>query len=140
MEDTASTISISDLYEFVKTYDKEFSPKAVNKDGTYLDVELGNSIRLDANFVASAYGRNTKALIEYAINNNEVLFYAEDKKRVSSLLATHGLQLPARLSTTNSTNIIPDSVGKSNSISEKSAKDSREARKNNPAHFGVSEW
>lgn len=30
------------------------------------------------------------------------------KKRVSALLATHGLQLPARLSTTNFTTIIAD--------------------------------
>lgn len=29
--DSLSTYNISDLYEFVKTYDKEFSPKAVNK-------------------------------------------------------------------------------------------------------------
>ena len=37
------------------------------------------------------------------VNSNSM----QKEKRVSSLLATHGLQLPARLSTTNSTLIIP---------------------------------
>lgn len=77
-------------------------PVWINQDGTYLDVELGESIRGNTNFVASAYGRNVKGLLEYALDNNEVLYYAEDKKRVGSLLATHGLQLPARLSTADS--------------------------------------
>ncbi len=34
------------------------------------------------------------------------MFYAEDKKRVRALLATHGLQLPARLQTSNFNNSI----------------------------------
>ncbi len=77
-------------------------PVWVSQDGTYLDVEIGKSIPINTNFVASAYGRNVKGLIEYALKNNEVLFYAEDKNRVSTLLATHGLQLPARLSIADS--------------------------------------
>lgn len=89
-------------------------PVWVSQDGTYLDVEIGKSINEKTNFVASAYGRNVKGLIEYALNNNEVLFYAEDKKRVSSLLATHGLQLPARLSISNSTISISHKTGNVN--------------------------
>ncbi len=95
-------------------------PVWINQDGTYLDVELGDSIRLNTNFVASAYGRSTKSLVEYAIENDEVLYYSKDKKRVSTLLATHGLQLPARLSTTNFTNIISETSENVNRESEKS--------------------
>ena len=102
---TESVVAITDI----KTSNGEMIiPVWINQDGTYLDVELGNSIRLNTNFVASAYGRSIKALLSYAIDNNEVLFYAKDKKRVSTLLATHGLQLPARLSTTNFTTIVPE--------------------------------
>ena len=102
---TESVVAITDIQT---SKGEMIIPVWINQDGTYLDVELGNSIRLNTNFVASAYGRSTKALVEYAIENNEVLFYAKDKKRVSTLLATHGLQLPARLSTTNFTTIIAD--------------------------------
>lgn len=50
---TDSTIRISDLYGFVKTYDKEFSPKDVdplllNKDGTPKVFYYGTSSRFTA--------------------------------------------------------------------------------------------
>ena len=100
---TNPTESVVVLTDIVTDKGHMIIPVWVSQDGTYLDVDVGKSITVKTNFVATAYGRNIKGLIEYALNNNEVLFYAEDKKRVSSLLATHGLQLPARLSTANST-------------------------------------
>ena len=108
---TESVVAITDIQT---SKGEMVIPVWINQDGTYLDVELGNSIRINTNFVASAYGRSIKSLLEYAINNSEVLFYAGDKKRVSALLATHGLQLPARLSTTNFNNIIRKSDEKIN--------------------------
>ena len=45
----------------------------------------------------------------------------KDKKRVSTLLATHGLQLPARLSTTNVTTMIADNSENVNPLSENSS-------------------
>lgn len=116
---TESVVAITDIQT---SKGEMIIPVWINQDGTYLDVELGNSIRLNTNFVASAYGRSTKALLEYAIENNEVLFYAKDKKRVSALLATHGLQLPARLSTTNFTAIIRRTRAKVNTENKNSEK------------------
>ena len=99
---TNPTVSVVVITDIQTSKGEMIIPVWINQDGTYFDVELGKAIRLNTNFVASAYGRSTKALVEYAIENNEVLYYAKDKKRVSTLLATHGLQLPARLLTANS--------------------------------------
>ncbi len=57
-----------------------------NQYGNYIDIDLGD-ISLNTNFVASAYGRNTANLIEYAVNNNGVLYQNSDIKKVSQLLA-----------------------------------------------------
>ena len=49
------------------------------------------------NFAASAYGRKTSGLIEYAVNNSGVLYQDPDIEKVRQLLARNGLQLPTPL-------------------------------------------
>lgn len=71
-------------------------PVWANQAGNYIDLDLGD-ISLNTNFVASAYGRNTASLIEYAVNNNGILYQNPDIEKVSQLLARNGLQLPTPL-------------------------------------------
>jgi len=82
-----------------------------------LGLQLPDGItKLDPNTIIRKFSKKSTTSNEKSSNQieqfslretNEVLFYAK-KKRVSALLATHGLQLPARLSTTNFTTIIAD--------------------------------
>ncbi|MEG0357541.1 MAG: hypothetical protein RR580_07415, partial [Christensenellaceae bacterium] len=60
-------------------------------------VDIGLDYTGTANFVASAYGRNMEALLEYAFSNDENVLYA-DKQKSQSLANFHGLQLPAQVS------------------------------------------
>ena len=76
-------------------------PVWANQSGNYIDLDLGD-ISLNANFVASAYGRNTENLIKYAVNHNGVLYQNSDTKRVIQLLARNGLQLPTPLKLSDS--------------------------------------
>lgn len=55
-------------------------PIWANQSGNYIDLDFGD-ISIETNFVASAYGRNTKSLIEYAVNNNGVLYQSDDTKK-----------------------------------------------------------
>ena len=81
-------------------------PVWANQAGNYIDLDLGN-ISLNTNFVASAYGRNTASLIEYAVNNNGVLYQNPNIEKVSQLLARNGLQLPTPLKLTGSDITVP---------------------------------
>ena len=76
-------------------------PVWANQSGNYIDLDLGD-VSLNANFVASAYGRNTENLIKYAVNHNGVLYQNSDTKRVIQLLARNGLQLPTPLKLSDS--------------------------------------
>ena len=44
------------------TKGKMIIPVWISKDGVFLDLELGESVNVNTNFVASAYGRNTKKI------------------------------------------------------------------------------
>lgn len=82
-------------------------PVWMNVEGQYYDIELEKVKSEKFNFVASAYGRNIKTLLEYAANNNEILYFDKSQiKKVSQLFNTHGLQLSAPLKTTNFNNSI----------------------------------
>lgn len=76
-------------------------PVWANQASNYIDLDLGD-ISLNTNFVASAYGRNTASLIEYAVNNNGILYQNPDIEKVSQLLARNGLQLPTPLKLSDS--------------------------------------
>ena len=94
-------------------------PVWANQTGNYIDLDLGD-ISLNTNFVASAYGRNTANLIEYAVNNDGVLYQSSDIEKVRQLLARNGLQLPTPLKLSDSDIIVPQSDTSVNtSISEK---------------------
>ena len=81
-------------------------PVWANQAGNYIDLDLGD-ISLNTNFVASAYGRNTASLIEYAVNNNGILYQNPDIEKVSQLLARNGLQLPTPLKLSDSDITVP---------------------------------
>ena len=76
-------------------------PIWANQSGNYIDLELGD-VSLKANIAASAYGRNTAALIEFAVSNDGVLYQNPDTNKVSQLLARNGLQLPTPLKLSDS--------------------------------------
>ena len=97
-------------------------PVWINQDGSYIDVTLGE-VNEKNNFVASAYGRNLKSLIEYA-NENAGFLYQTEEKRVKNLLARNGLQLPTPLKISNSIISVPDSPPKVNPSDENSSKKS----------------
>ena len=78
-------------------------PVWVNQEGEYLNVEIGEIQHLYTNFVATAYGRNIKPLLEYALQNNGFLYTSPEKKKVEQLFARNGLQLPAPLKLSDST-------------------------------------
>ena len=112
---TESVVLISDI---MTSKGEVIIPIWVNQEGNYIDVELGE-VSLSTNFVASAYGRDIKSLLEYA-NKNEGFFYqSPQKERVRQLLARNGLQLSTPLKMSNSTIIISEKSEKSNSFSKK---------------------
>ena len=83
-------------------------------------------ISLDTNFVASAYGRNTAGLIEYAANNDGILYQNPDMEKVSQLLARNGLQLPTPLKLSDSDITVPQKAQSVNtSISENAENDTK---------------
>ena len=93
-------------------------PVWVNETGNYIDIELGEEVNTKTNFVASAYGRNVKVLIEYANQNDGFLYQNEDIEKVRQLLARNGLQLPTPLKLSDSNiNISQDDSDVNNIIS-----------------------
>lgn len=103
-------------------------PVWMNVEGQYYDIELEKVKSDKFNFVASAYGRNIRTLLEYATNNNEILYFDNSQmKKVSQLFNTHGLQLPAPLKTTNFNN----SISNSNTNVNRTAVESLKYQENN---------
>ena len=49
-------------------------PVWINQDGVYLDVAIDKVVSEQTNFIASAYGRNVKGLLVYAIGNDGFLY------------------------------------------------------------------
>ncbi len=101
-------------------------PVWINQDGVYLDVELDQVVPDKTNFVASAYGRDVKNLLECALENDGFLYLNNQKEKVENLLTRHGLQLSAPLKVSNSTTSIRDNSEKVNTSDEKSSKNSSE--------------
>ena len=100
-------------------------PVWANQSGNYIDLDLGD-ISLDTNFVASAYGRNTAGLIEYAANNGGILYQNPDMEKVSQLLARNGLRLPTPLKLSDSDINVPQKAQSVNtSISENAENDTK---------------
>lgn len=95
-------------------------PVWMNVEGKYYDIELNKVLEGEYNFIASAYGRNIKTLLEYATNNNEILYFDKSQlKKVNQLFSAHGLQLPAPLNMTNFNNSISNSeTNVNNSVTE----------------------
>ena len=82
-------------------------PVWVNQEGNYIDFEIGEEVVENTNFVATAYGRNVKALLEYANENEGFLYQSENTEKVRELLARNGLQLPTPLKLSDSDIIVP---------------------------------
>lgn len=98
-------------------------PVWMNVEGKYYDIELNKVLEGEYNFIASAYGRNIKTLLEYAINNNEILYFDKSQiKKVNQLFSAHGLQLPAPLNMTNFNNSISNSDANVNNSATESLK------------------
>ena len=105
-------------------------PVWANQAGNYIDLDLGD-ISLNTNFVASAYGRNTASLIEYAVNNNGILYQNPDIEKVSQLLARNGLQLPTPLKLSDSDITVPQKEQPVNTnISENTPNDTEDSATN----------
>ena len=82
-------------------------PIWINQEGNYIDIDLGTDVVTETNFVASAYGRNVKTLIEFANENDGFLYQNEDTEKVRQLLARNGLQLPTPLKLSDSDINVP---------------------------------
>lgn len=105
-------------------------PIWLNQKGTYIDLKQGKTINKNVNFVATAYGRNIRGLVEYAIDNDGILYVNSDTKKVRQLFAQNGLQLPTPLKLSNfNNNISQKDIFVNNSIRTKSEKDTKHARK-----------
>ncbi len=100
---TESVVVITDI---MTSKGEMIVPVWINQEGNYIDIDLEESIT-STNFVASAYGRNIKSLLEYANKNEGFLYQSPQNKRVSELLARNGLQLSTPLKLSNSTISIP---------------------------------
>ena len=105
--------SVVAITEIVTDKGELIVPVWVNQDGVYLDIDLDKPVTVKTNFVASAYGRNVKGLLEYAADNGGILYVNSNKEKVGELLTRHGLQLPAPLRITDSTTSIRENTEKS---------------------------
>ena len=94
---TNPDVSVVAITEIMTEQGELVVPVWINQDGVYLDIDLDKPVALKTNFVASAYGRNVKGLLEYALNNDGILYVNPDKEKVDKLLTRHGLQLPRPL-------------------------------------------
>lgn len=93
----------------------------------YLDVAIDKVVSEQTNFIASAYGRNVKGLLVYAIENDGFLYINQQKEKVENLLTRHGLQLSAPLKVSNSTTIIRENSEKSTENAKKVENSSRKS-------------
>ena len=96
---TESVVVITDI---MTSKGEMIVPVWIDQEGNYIDLDLEESIE-STNFVASAYGRNIKALLEYANENEGFLYQSPQNERVRQLLARNGLQLSTPLIISNST-------------------------------------
>ena len=118
-----SVVIISDI---ITSKGEIIIPIWVNQEGNYIDVELGEVID-KTNFVASAYGRDLKTLLEYANENNGFLYENPNKKGVRKLLARSGLQLSTPLKISSSEISIPQSAEKSTDSAKKVSESARKS-------------
>ena len=100
---TESVVAITDV---ITEKGNMIIPVWVNQEGNYIDFNIDEEVLENTNFVASAYGRNLKGLLEYADKNNGFLYQTENIKKVSELLARNELQLPTPLKLSDSDIII----------------------------------
>ena len=100
---TESVVAITDV---ITEKGNMIIPVWVNQEGNYIDFNIDEEVLENTNFVASAYGRNLKGLLEYADKNNGFLYQTENIKKVSELLARNELQLPIPLKLSDSDIII----------------------------------
>lgn len=145
---TESVVIISDI---LTDKGEMIVPVWINQEGNYIDVNLGEVVS-KTNFVASAYGRDVRALLKHANENDGFLYQNPDEKRVKNLIARSGLQLSTPLRISNSTISISQNESKSNTFEEKSSETSEKetrsaetiaidalARKNIPDYAKLSE-
>lgn len=117
---TESVVIISDI---LTDKGEMIVPVWINQEGNYIDVDLGEVVS-KTNFVASAYGRDVRALLKHANENDGFLYQNPDEKRVKNLIARSGLQLSTPLRISNSTISISQTESKSNTFEEKSSETS----------------
>ncbi len=96
---TQSVVAITDV---ITEKGNMIVPVWINQEGNYIDVDFGIDVVTDTNFVASAYGRNVKSLLEYANENNGFLYQSQNIEKVRQLIARNGLQLPTPLKLSDS--------------------------------------
>lgn len=104
-------------------------PVWVNQQGNYIDIDLGEGIKKEANFVASAYGRNLKTILEYANENDGFLYQNSDIEKVRQLLTQYGLQLPTPLKLSDSNITIPQEKGDVNTNISTKAENNTDMKK-----------
>ena len=88
-------------------------PIWINQEGLYVDANEVERL-ITINFVASAYGRDVKTLLEYAVETDGVLYKSDNNEKVRQLFARNGLQLSAPLKLSNFTDRITSADGKRN--------------------------
>lgn len=122
---TNPKVSVVVITDIVTSKGDLIVPVWVNQEGNYLDIDLGD-VSEKTNFVASAYGRETSGLIEYAVNKSGVLYQNPDIEKVRQLLARNGLQLPTPLKLSDSDiTISQNDQFVNSSISENEKNDTR---------------
>lgn len=122
---TQSVVAITDI---ITTKGNMIVPVWIHQEGNYVDIDLGVDVVTDTNFVASAYGRNVKALIEYADQNDGFLYQSQDIEKVRQLLARNGLQLPTPLKLSDSNINISQNDNDVNNIISSGAANNSENR------------
>ncbi len=105
---THPTESVVVIGEISTSKGEMIVPVWVNQEGNYIDVDLTEKVE-NTNFVASAYGRNIKSLLEYANENEGFIYQSPDINKVRQLLARNGLQLPTPLKLSDSDITVPQS-------------------------------
>ncbi len=103
---THPTESVKMITDIITEKGDMIIPIWVNQEGNYIDFDIEEEIVKNTNFVASAYGRNIKTLLEYANENDGFLYQTENIKKVRELLARNGLQLPTPLKLSDSDIIV----------------------------------
>lgn len=119
---TNPDVSVVAITEIMTEQGELVVPVWINQDGVYLDIDLDKPVALKTNFVASAYGRNVKGLLEYAADNDGFLYINPDKEKVGELLTRHGLQLPRPLRIADSSISIRQETEKVNGSDAKNEK------------------